>query len=151
MLTSQQIDRMLGKLKRFETILDPLLFKKVAKIDSVKAYETFDRLYEIPADDKYTEANAGEYIWGDNESFCWFKTDFTVPAELDGKNLFIMPHTEGYETLLWVNGKPFGTFATKIVFTGHGNHYCDLLKQNVTAGEKIDIALEEHGLPCFIE
>ena len=44
MLTSQQIDRMLGKLKRFETILDPLLFKKVAKIEAVKAYETFDRL-----------------------------------------------------------------------------------------------------------
>ncbi len=145
MLTSQQIDRMLGKLKRFETILDPLLFKKVAKIETVKAFETMDRLYEIPADDKYTEAKAGEYVWGDNESFCWFKTDFTVPAELDGKNLFIMPHTEGYETLLWVNGKPFGTFATKIVFTGHGNHYCDLLKQNVTAGEKIDIALEVYS------
>ena len=48
-----------------------------------------------------------------------------------------MPHTEGYETLLWVNGKPFGTFATKIVFTGHGNHYCDLLKMNVKAGEKV--------------
>lgn len=145
MLTSQQIDRMLGKLKRFESILDPLLFKKVAKIEAVKAYETFDRLYEIPADDKYTEAKAGEFVWGDDEKFCWFKTDFTVPAELDGKNLFIMPHTEGYETLLWVNGKPFGTFATKIVFTGHGNHYCDLLKQNVKAGEKIDIALEVYS------
>ncbi|MBR5233083.1 MAG: alpha-mannosidase [Clostridia bacterium] len=145
MLTSQQIDRMLGKLKRFESILDPLLFKKVAKIEAVKAYETFDRLYEIPADDKYTDAKAGEFVWGDDEKFCWFKTDFTVPAELDGKNLFIMPHTEGYETLLWVNGKPFGTFATKIVFTGHGNHYCDLLKQNVTAGEKIDIALEVYS------
>lgn len=145
MLTSKQIDRMLGKLKRFETILDPLLFKKVAKIDSVKAYETFDRLYEIPEDSKYTDVKAGEYVWGDDELFCWFKTDFTVPAELDGKNLFIMPHTEGYETLLWVNGKPFGTFATKIVFTGHGNHYCDLLKQNVKAGEKIDIALEVYS------
>ena len=145
MLTSQQIDRMLGKLKRFESILDPLLFRKVAKIEAVKAYETFDRLYEIPADDKYIDAKAGEFIWGDDEKFCWFKTDFTVPAELDGKNLFIMPHTEGYETLLWVNGKPFGTFATKIVFTGHGNHYCDLLKQNVVAGEKIDIALEVYS------
>ncbi len=145
MLTEKQIDRMLNKLKRFETILDPLLFKKVAKIESVKAFETFDRLYEIPTDDKYIEAKAGEFIWGDDEKFCWFKTDFTVPAELDGKNLFIMPHTEGYETLLWVNGKPFGTFATKIVFTGHGNHYCDLLKQNVKAGEKIDIALEVYS------
>ena len=145
MLTEKQIDRMLNKLKRFETILDPLLFKKVATIESVKAFETFDRLYEIPADSNYADVKAGEFVWGDDEKFCWFKTDFTVPAELDGKNLFIMPHTEGYETLLWVNGKPFGTFATKIVFTGHGNHYCDLLKQNVKAGEKIDIALEVYS------
>lgn len=144
MLTEKQIDRMLGKLKRFEKILDPMLFKKVAKIDSVLALETKDRLYEIPDDSLCTPVKSG-FVWGDDESFCWFKTDFTVPAELDGKDIFIMPHTEGYETLLWVNGKPFGTFATKIVFTGHGNHYCDLLKMNVQAGEKIDVALEVYS------
>lgn len=141
MLTEKQIDRMLGKLKRFEKILDPMLFKKVAKINSVNAYETTDRLYEIPDDSLYTTLESGS-TWGSEESFCWMKTEFVVPEELDGKDIFIMPHTEGYETLLWVNGKPFGTFATKIVFTGHGNHYCDLLKKNAKAGEKIDIALE---------
>ena len=69
----------------------------------------------------------------------------TGTVKLDGKNIFIRPHTQGYESLLWVNGEPFGTFATKIVFTGHGNHYCDLLKMNVKAGEKIDIALEVYA------
>ncbi len=141
MLTERQIDRMLGKLKRFEDILDPMLFNKVAKIDSANFYETTDRLYEIPADSLCAPIESGS-TWGSEEAFGWFKTEFVVPAELDGKDIFIMPHTEGYETLLWVNGKPFGTFATKIVFTGHGNHYCDLLMKNAKAGEKIEIALE---------
>ncbi|MBR5562543.1 MAG: alpha-mannosidase [Clostridia bacterium] len=141
MLAERQIERMLEKLKRFETILDPMLFKKVAKIDTVDFYETTDRLYEIPEDSLFAPKNSGE-TWGSEEAFGWFKTQFTVPEELDGKSVFLMPHTEGYETLLWVNGKPFGTFCTKIVFTGHGNHYCDMLTLNAKAGEVIDIALE---------
>ncbi len=144
MLTEKQIGRMLGKLKRFEKILDPMLFTKVAKINSVMAYETTDRLYKIPDDSLCSLLRSGE-TWGSEESFCWMKTEFVVPEELDGKDIFVMPHTEGYETLLWVNGKPFGTFATKIVFTGHGNHYCDLLKMNAKAGEKIEIALEVYS------
>ncbi len=141
MFTEKQIERTLDKLKRFEKTLNPLLFKTVARIDNVKAFETQERFYEIPDESKFADVTSG-WIWGSEEAFCWFKTDFTVPEELSGKTLFVKPHTEGYETLLWVNGKPFGTFATKIVFTGHGNHYCDMIKMNAEAGEKIDIALE---------
>ena len=144
MFAERQIERMLDKLKRFESIIEPMLFKKVARIDSLLAYETTDRLYEIPDDSMCSPVESG-WIWGAEESFCWFKTEFIVPDELDGKNIFVMPHTEGYESLLWVNGKPFGTFNTKIVFTGHGNHYCDLVKMGVKAGEKIEIALEVYS------
>ncbi|MCR5151272.1 MAG: alpha-mannosidase, partial [Clostridiales bacterium] len=143
MLTQAQIQRMYSKIKRFEDTLEPMIFKKVAKIGAV-AYETTDRLYEIPDFSLFKDAPYG-FEWGGEESFCWFRSNFTVPAELDGKDLFIWPHTQGYETLLWVNGMPFGTFCTKIVFTAHGNHYCDLLKQNVKTGEKIDIALEAYS------
>ena len=143
MFTDKQIERMLGKLQRFEDTLDGMVFKKVASIDA-RAFETAERLYEIPDESLFKPVESG-FVWGAANSFCWFKTEFTVPEELEGKNLFIRPHTEGYESLLWVNGMPFGTFATKIVFTGHGNHYCDLLKMNVKAGEKIDVALEVYS------
>lgn len=144
MLTDKQIKRLYSKLKRFEDTLEPMIFTKVGEVGA-KAYETDERLYDIPDDSLFAPAPKGEFTWGGEETFCWFKTDYTVPAELAGKDLFIKPYTKGYETLLWVNGKPFGTFNTKIVFTGHGNHYCDLLKQNVTAGEKIDIAMEVYS------
>lgn len=135
---------MFSKLTRFEHLLDPLLFRKEDKIGDIVKYETADRLYEIPDDSLFIPAPVGSE-WGGEETFCWYKAEYTVPEELDGKDLYIMPHTQGYETLLWVNGEPFGTFATKIVFTGHGNHYCDLLKKNVKAGEKIQIALEVYS------
>lgn len=141
MLTERQIERMLDKLRRFEDTLNHMLFKKETLIEKVDFHETEERLYEIPDASVCSPISKGE-TWGREEAFGWFITEFTVPDALDGKDLFIMPHTEGYETLLWVNGKPFGTFATKIVFTGHGNHYCDLLVQNAKAGDKIDIALE---------
>ena len=141
MLTERQIERMLRKLRRFEDTLNAILFKKHTCIEKVSFYETAERLYDIPDDSLCKPLESGA-AWGSEEAFGWFKAEYTVPEELDGKDIFIMPHTEGYETLLWVNGKPFGTFATKIVFTGHGNHYCDLLVQNAKAGDKIEIALE---------
>ncbi len=144
MLTERQIGRMFEKLKRLEKTLEPMVFVKKDSVGGVKAYETADRLYSVPDDSLFENAEPG-YKWGGEETFCWFKTDYTVPAELDGKDIFLMPHTMGYEALLYVNGKPYGTFNTKIVFTGHGNHYCDLLRKNAKAGEKIDIAIEAYS------
>ncbi|MGN0545839.1 MAG: alpha-mannosidase, partial [Acutalibacteraceae bacterium] len=143
MFTEKQIGRMLSKLERFENTLEPMIFTKVAEIGA-SAYETTERLHDIPDASLFKPVEKG-FNWGGEGAYCWFKTEFTVPAELDGKNLFIRPNTQGYESLLWVNGMPFGTFATKIVFTGHGNHYCDLLKMNVAAGEKIEIAIEVYA------
>ncbi len=141
MLTDRQFERTFRKLRRFEDTLNSMLFRKEAVIDKVLFYETAERLYEIPEDSLCRPMQSGE-TWGSEEAFGWFKAEYTVPESLAGKEIFIMPHTEGYESLLWVNGKAFGNFATKIVFTGHGNHYCDLLVQNPGAGDKIEIALE---------
>ena len=40
---------------------------------------------------------------------------------------------------------PYGNFCTKIVITGHGNHYCDLLRKDAKAGDKIAIDLEYYA------
>lgn len=143
MLTERQFNRMFEKLKRFENTLEPMIFVKKDSVGAC-AYETADRLYSVPDDSFFTAVEPG-FVWGGDEKFCWFKTEYTVPAELDGKDIFIWPHTGGYESLLYVNGKPYGTFNTKIVFTGHGNHYCDLLRKNAKAGEKIEIAIEAYS------
>lgn len=141
MLNEKQIDRMLSKLKRFEGTLDGLMFEKVGEIQNASYFQTKEQFHKIPTNEPFVPLKKGD-TWEGEATYCWVKGNVNVEKELDGKDLFIMPKMGGYEAMLWVNGVPFGTFATKIVYTGHGNHYCDLIKKDVKAGENIEIAIE---------
>lgn len=144
MLSEKQIDRMLSKVSRFLTVLEPHIFEKVGELKNVFAFETREEYHKIPGAPLFALAQKG-FKWGGESHYCWFKSSYNVPKELAGRDLFIRPRVGGYEAMLWVDGVPFGTFASKIVFTGHGNHYCDLLVQNAKAGQKIDIAVEYYA------
>ena len=144
MLDLKQTDRMLRKLERFVDIIEPMIFEKVGEPGPVSAFATLERFHCIPEDSLFDPIEKG-YKWGEEFGYCWFKTDFVVPDGLGGKDIFIRPHISGYEGTLWVDGVPYGNFSTKIVFTGHGNHYCDLLKKDAKAGEKIAIDLEYYA------
>lgn len=143
MLNEPQIKKLLGKIERFATLVEPMIFEKQGEIEC-SAFLTKDRLHDIPADDKFSPVEKG-YVWYGKDSYCWFKGQYTVPEALAGKDLFIKPHMQGYEALLFVNGRTMGTFATKIVYTGHGNHYCDMIKKNAVSGENLDIVIEYYG------
>lgn len=143
MLNDKQIDRLLGKMEGFIARLEPHIFVKVGELENVEKCHVDKRYHTIP-DLPFEKAEKGSE-WAGEGTYCWFRGSFTVPEALDGKTLFIKPHIGGYEALLFVNGKPFGTFASKIVVTSHGNHYCDMVKYAPVAGEKIDIALEYYA------
>ena len=144
MLDLKQTDRMLSKLARFVDILEPMIFEKVGETGPASAFATLERFHGIPDAALFAPISKG-YKWGEEYGYCWFKTDFVVPDSLDGKDIFIRPHISGYEGLLWVDGVPYGNFSTKIVFTGHGNHYCDLLRKGAKAGERIAMDLEYYA------
>ena len=139
MLNSVQIERCVSKLKRLTETLDPMLFDKVCSLPCEK-FETKQQHHSIPTEG-YAPVAEGD-IWGGENVYCWFRTSYTVPEELAGRALFLMPHLGGYEGMLWVDGKAMGTYATKIVVTTHGNHYCDMIAPNPAAGQKIDLAVE---------
>lgn len=144
MLNEPQIKRTISKLTRFANQLEGHIFEKVAELDNTEIFHAGEKQYHSVPDASFAPAVKG-MKWSGESTYCWFKSTFTVPKELDGKTLFVMPHIGGYEALLWVDGIPFGTFATKIVYTAHGNHYCDMIKSNAKAGEKIEIALEYYA------
>lgn len=152
MLNKSQIQRMLDKLVQLETTLEPYVFSKHASL-AVKKYETKDQLYFPPVNDNLYEAIREGDSWGEERSYCWFKASYTVPSELEGIPLYAFPHWGSYETMLWVNEVPFGEFAYKICPTGHGNHYCDLIRINPKANETIDLAFEAYAghyvIGCF--
>lgn len=143
MLNNPQISKLIGKIERFKDLIEPMIFEKQAEIE-FSAFCTQDRLHEIPTGEKFIPVDKG-YVWYGKDSYCWFKGQYKVPEELAGKDLFIKPHMQGYEALLFVNGRTMGTFATKIVYTGHGNHYCDLIKKAAKADEDLDIVIEYYG------
>ncbi len=143
MLCKQHYEKMAAKLQRFEETLNPYLFTKIQSVPA-RAFVSDKQFHTIPANENFLEISDG-WKWGGEGAYCWLKTEYTVPENLDGKDIFIMPKMGGYEAMLWVDGVPFGTFNTKIVYTSHGNHYCGLIKKNAKANEKIDIAIEYYA------
>ncbi|MDR1465162.1 MAG: glycosyl hydrolase-related protein [Oscillospiraceae bacterium] len=144
MLNARQLDRMLGKLRRFEETLDPFLFQTVDTVAPVLACADTTPRDALPPEDLLTEIGPG-FRWGCDSGYCWLSANYTVPDRLAGQTLYLRPRMGGYEAMLWVDGVPYGTFNSKIVYTGHGNHYCGFLRRDARAGETLALALEYYA------
>lgn len=59
--------------------------------------------------------------------------------------MFLWPKVKAYEGMLWVDGKPYGNFASKFAANSHGNHYCDLITGNAETDKPIEIAIEYYA------
>ena len=140
MYEKPQIEKLLKKLRRLENMLHDRMFVKAGQLE-MKAWPTLEPLHSIPERGLFEPCNKGTR-WEQEGLYCWFEGCYEVPEHLAGKELYIFPHIKGYEGLLWVNGRPYGNFSTKISMWANGNHYCDLLVKNAAAGEKIDVVLE---------
>lgn len=143
MLCNEHHIKLLAKFQRFEKILNSYLFTKIQSIP-VSAFVSDEQLHTVPSEENFSEIKSG-WKWGYEGAYCWIKAEYTVHLELDGKDIFVMPKMGGSEAMLWVDGIPFGTFNTKIVYTSHGNHYCGLIRKNARANETIDIAVEYYA------
>lgn len=143
MFTEKQLDRMFGKLKRLEEMLEPRLFRVVDTVP-MKAFATDGSHHAVPEESCFTACEDGTVFEGEG-IYCWFQGSYTVPEALAGRTLFVWPGIRGYEGMLWVNGKPYGNFAAKIIENSHGNHYCDMLCKSAEAGERIELAFEYYA------
>ena len=143
MLDASQVRNVLEKLKEFEDRLELKIFEKVDFIGDVDFIQTKETRYALP-EGPYGTIKPGT-VWGEEGAYGYFRTTYTVPPELAGEPLYLMPHTQGYESLLWVDGQPFGTYATKIVVTTHGNHYCDMIRMNPVRHHQSRIAFPYQG------
>ncbi len=139
MYTQKQTEQTLEKLKRLERMIEPHLFEKVDEVE-MKGFQTAADQYSIPEEDCFSVCRKGTVYQGEG-IYAWFRGKYQVPDKLAGNSLFIWPRIQGYEGMLWVNGVPYGNFASKFA----GSHYCDLLRKNVAGGEQIDIALEYYS------
>lgn len=143
MYTEKQLERMFAKLKSLEWRLESKLFQVVASVP-MRAFLTDGRHHDVPEESCFTPCEDGRVFEGEG-IYCWFKGEYTVPEELDGKRLFVYPKIRGYEGMLWVNGRPYGNYAAKFIVHSHGNHYCDMLCKEARGGETIEMAFEYYA------
>lgn len=143
MLNDAQNRKLLAKLRRALETYEPYVFVPVVQLP-FRMYETSRRLHAIPDESLFEapEHRARGTQWGGEGMTCWFLADFTVPPELDGQTIYLRPDLGGYEAMLWVDGAPYGTFATKIVVTRHGNHYCNCICARAQAGQTLRLHVE---------
>jgi len=141
MLTARGMQQTMAKLRRFAETLYSRLFVPIGQAQNQRLYQTTTPLHQIP--DESLFAPVGDLKrWGGEGMYGWFKAEFTVPEELDGKALYLYPRTEAYEGTLWVNGSMHSNFAAKFVEGSHGNHYCNRITPAAKAGETFQFALE---------
>ncbi len=151
MLTEKSVAQTLVKLKRLESTLERRLFQKVDEV-AVRFFQTAEPLHHIPEESQFGPLPAiGR--WGGEGQYGWFRGAYTVPPELNGKDLFLYPRIGGYEATLWVDEKIHSNFAQKTLVGSHGNHYCNRFVACARAGAKVEMALEYyayHQMPgCF--
>ena len=143
MLNDAQNNKLLSKLRRALEVFEPYVFTKIARLPFAM-YETAERLEVIPDEMLFQppEQRPAGAVWGGEGRYCWFLTQYTPPPALAGQPLYLYPELGGYEAMLWVDGQPYGTYATKIVVTRHGNHYCDCITRAAEPGKPIRMAIE---------
>lgn len=139
MVNERQLGRTAEKFTRLEKQLYEKMFRKVGEVQHVELFETTEHLYEIPTEG-YRPIASGE-SWGAENVLGWFRGTYTVPAELDGQELFLKPNLNG-EMMYYVNGVEMGIFANKRRSPVGGNHWCNRLCAKATAGEELAVVLE---------
>ena len=139
MVYEKYSNRVLDKLENLNKIYANLMYTKIASLDPVLGMQTKDHLRTPPADG-LSPLKSGD-TWGGEYMNLWVKGSYTVPAELDGKKLFVIPHTNAYETLFFKNGIPDGIFNSKGDYMGI-MHSAQLICEKAVAGETFDLAFE---------
>ncbi len=143
MFTERQTDRVLGKLKRLEEMLEPLLFEKVDEME-MESFLTDGSWHSVPEASRFSSCPKGAVYEGEG-IYVWLRGSYQVPQRLRGETLFLWPKVKAYEGMLWVDGKPYGNFASKFAANSHGNHYCDLITGNAETDKPIEIAIEYYA------
>ena len=139
MICESYSNRMCRKLDTVNKLYAKLMYEKVDEITDLQYFQTTEHLRQAPTEG--LAPLAPNTTWGGEYMNMWIVGEYTVPEHLQGKSLWLIPHTDAYETLYFRNGKPDGIFNSKGDYMGI-MHSVQVLTSNATAGEKVSVALE---------
>ena len=132
-------ERVFNKLNSSLNIYEKLIYNKVGELQNTQAFFTQDHYRNVP-DQGFVPISSGEN-WGGEWRNMWLKGDFTVPSNLDGRELYAVSECGGAEQLFFLNGIPKGIINSKNREFVGGNHACQFIGK-VSAGDKFELAFE---------
>ncbi len=132
-------NRVFNKLQAAMKIYEKMIYEKVGELTNTEAYRTAEHLRAVP-ETGFTPIAPGE-SWGGEWQNMWLRGEFTVPAELDGKDLYAVSGCGGAEQLFFLNGVPKGIINSKNRDFIGGSHACQYLGK-AKAGETLQLAFE---------
>ena len=145
-MTDSQFNSLVSKVQRcIGTYRNRYYANGLAELDC-EYYETAEHFTSPEEISAWLPISKGTR-WGGNFMYAWFKTEFIVPKEFDGKKLWLENQTQCVEALVFKNGKPSGMFDVCDDMT-HGNeklHRYFLITEKATAGETIQLAIEGYA------
>ncbi len=139
MITDPGLNQTIRKLERLCDTLYARMFQPVGTARVLGIYETRTPLHTPPDAELFTAPGSR---WGGEGVYGWFHLSYTVPEELSGRALYLMPEMRYYEATLWVNGCIHSNYAAKFVESSHGNHWCNRFAEKAAGGETYDFMLE---------
>ena len=115
-------NRVFNKLEAAMRIYEKLIYEKVGDLQHAEAYRTAEHLRAVP-ETGFVPISPGE-SWGGEWQNMWLRGDFTIPAELEGKDLYAVSGCGGAEQLFFLNGAPKGIINSKNRDFIGGSHAC---------------------------
>ena len=144
MNNKQQLSALIGKVFDFENRYKEYAYAPLSEPMGAEIFETMENLYTPPKSD-WRPIAPGEK-WGKEWSYAWFKAEFTVPEDLNGRELFFTQDTGAVECLIYINGKCCGEFDNSREDDPNTRlHRTKLLTKSAKAGEKFIIELEGYN------
>ena len=132
-------NRIYEKLDHALKIYEKLIYVKIGELQDPEGFFTKEHLRSVPAEGFAPIAKGT--AWGGEWENLWVKGSYTVPPELDGKDLYVISSCGGCEQLFFLNGVPKGLFNTKhrdFIGGSHAAQYLGAAK----GGETLSLAFE---------
>ena len=138
-----------GRLKHWIRVLKEDFYEPLGEI----SWEACRTMEQIPVEElsskTFVPVTPG-YTWGNTWEYCWFRGRITLPEKAQGQRIVMDLRPDG-ESVLFVNGKAFGTYRASWVREPHHFVEDNILTNAGVEGEQFDILMETYAGHHFPE
>ncbi len=140
MIYDRFMDKMFDKLDKANQQYAKMMYKPVGTLTELMRYDTEEHLRSVPADGWKPLAEGDN--WGGEWQNMWVRGKVVVPAEAEGKKLYVLPKANAVEILYFLDGKPYGIINSKHGDFIGGKHAAQQITPCAKTGDTYEVALE---------